>query len=174
VLGVESTRVRIEVTDSQVILEPNLGHGRNYLNAAMCDVAVGFPGGHGTDSEVAFALALGRPVVLVGEEWDTSFPPGEDRPARDALVASARKRVTGTGRTALDVLVDRAYADVLVRPVRVERLGLDHPAGEVAATARNLARAVGLRGDVPTLSDRPDLTELAKQYRDWLAGFAHG
>jgi hypothetical protein len=90
------------------------------------------------------------------------------------LVASARKRVTGTGRTALDVLVDRAYADVLVRPVRVERLGLDHPAGEVAATARNLTSAVGLHGDVPTLSDRPDLTELAKQYRDWLAGFAHG
>jgi hypothetical protein len=173
VLGVESTRVRIEVTDSEVILEPNLGHGRNYLNAATCDVAVAFPGGPGTDSEVAFALALGRPVVLVGKAWDTSFPPGEDRSAREALVASARKRVKGTGRTALDVLVDRAYADLLVRPVRVERLGLDHPAGEVAATARNLTEGVGLHGDVPTLSDRPDLTELAKQYRDWLSGFAH-
>lgn len=174
VLGVESTRVRIEVTDSQVILEPNLGHGRNYVNAAMCDVAVGFPGGHGTDSEVAFALALGRPVVLVGDAWDTSFPRGEDQSARDALVASARKRVKGTGGTALDALVNRAYADLLVRPVRVERLRLDHPPGEVAATARNLTKAVGLHGGIPTLADRPDLAELAKQYRDWLTRFTRG
>src|SRR6187401_2054352 len=44
VLGTESTRVHVTETGPELILEPNLGDGRNYLNAAMCDAAVAFPG----------------------------------------------------------------------------------------------------------------------------------
>ena len=131
-----------------------------------------FPEGNGTKSEVAFALALGRPVVLVGSAWDTVFPPGEDREAREALIESAKKRVEGDHSTALGVLVTQAYDDLLEADVRVERYELDHPAAEIVAAARGLAGDddAGLVGDLPMLTDRPDLDPLADQYRDWLAG----
>ncbi len=172
VLGVESADVAFTAEGSRAILEPNLGDGRNYLNAAMCDVAIALPGGDGTKSEVAFALALGRPVVLVGSAWDTVFPPGEDREAREALIESAKNRVEGDHGTALGVLVAQAYDDLLEADVRVERYELDHPAAEIVAAARGLAGDddAGLVGDLPMLTDRPDLDPLADQYRDWLAG----
>lgn len=169
VLGVESDNVGIEISDSGVIFEPGLGHGRNYLNAAMCDVAIAFHGGHGTDSEVAFALSLGRPVVLVGPGWETSFPPGEDDSARTALVRSARRRVKGDDGSALGDLISRAYEDLATARLRVQRCGLDEPADQLAVAAGGLAEDVGLHGVVPTLHDREDLDELAQQYRDWLA-----
>lgn len=168
VLGVESTQVGIDISDSGVILEPNVGHQRNYLNAAMCDVAIAFPGGHGTDSEVVFALALGRPVVLVGEDWERVFPLSQDLAARGALVGSAQRRVRGGGRTELDALITRAYEAFPTAKLRVQRLPLDAPAEEIVSTARGLAEAAGLRGDFPELRDRPDLVGVARGYRDWL------
>lgn len=169
VLGKESSNVAITIAGPEAILEPNLGDGRNYLNAAMCDVAIAFPGGNGTDSEVAFALALGRPVLLIGEDWTRSFPAGEGR-AREALVESATKRVDGVDGSALAGLVTSAYDTLMgADDLLVERFRLDHPDAELAARARELAEQIGLRGDIPTLSDRPDLDPLAERYRDWLA-----
>ncbi|WP_425953740.1 hypothetical protein [Xylanimonas sp. McL0601] len=170
VLGAASREVRIEVAGSQVILEPGLSHARNYVNAAMCDVAIAFHGGRGTDSEVVFALALGRPVVLAGAEWDHAFPPGEDRAGRLALVASARSLVPGDQDTSIDDHMRRAYDELLAARLRVERLGLDEPPARIVACARRLVEEAGLQGDLPALADRPDVGLLAERYRDWLGG----
>lgn len=56
---------------STFIVKSGLKHKRNYLEAFLCDVAVGLVGGPGTLSEVVFALSLGRPVVLIGRDhWE--------------------------------------------------------------------------------------------------------
>jgi predicted Rossmann-fold nucleotide-binding protein len=47
----------------------DLNHLRNYLEANMCDAAIGLAGDEGTKSEVTSALALGRPVAFVGDYW---------------------------------------------------------------------------------------------------------
>lgn len=60
---------------SALVLRPRIGHRRNYVEAHLCDVAVAFDGAPGTTSEVAFRLALGRPVVLVGRRLGRDVPP---------------------------------------------------------------------------------------------------
>lgn len=54
-----------------IVVPTELKHKRNFLEALMCDAAVAFmlPDGPGTRSEVACALALRRPVALVGKGW---------------------------------------------------------------------------------------------------------
>jgi predicted Rossmann-fold nucleotide-binding protein len=52
-----------------LVLFPGYRHGRNYVEADLCDAAIALPGGPGTGSEVAFCLALGCPVVLLGSAW---------------------------------------------------------------------------------------------------------
>ncbi|MER8524177.1 hypothetical protein NKH56_33620 [Mesorhizobium sp. M1076] len=54
-----------------LILEPRLGHRRNYLEACLCDVAIALKGGKGTISEVVACASLEKPVVLVG--WDDAI-----------------------------------------------------------------------------------------------------
>lgn len=170
VLGVEATRVGVVSEGAELVLAPALGDGRNYLNAAMCDVAVALPGGPGTDSEVAFALALGRPVLLVGEGWDRLQPSALDRAAREALLASARRRVPGGDGSVLARLVSAAYDALLAVPrLPVERVGPDESATDVARRARRLAVEVGPVGEMPLLADRPDLATLAGTYAEWLA-----
>lgn len=106
---------------------PSRGHGfllrtryqdeRNYVNALLCDSAIALKGGPGTDSEVAFCLVLGRPVVLFGPGWnelerrlrqpasagtavtamiDQMFPPPKsgDRPVDQAIRASRAASAT--------------------------------------------------------------------------------
>src|SRR5260370_639279 len=77
-----------------------LGDGRNYVNASTSDVLIALRGGPGTLSEIALALKLGVPVVLL-DAWD--FLAGQpelgalgDRPAvhvrsaEDAVAAAFR------------------------------------------------------------------------------------
>jgi uncharacterized protein (TIGR00725 family) len=42
-----------------------IGHARNLAVAATGDAVIAVGGGHGTTAEIAFALRLGRPVVVV-------------------------------------------------------------------------------------------------------------
>jgi len=49
-----------------VVLPTGLGHARNVLVAAAGDALIALPGGEGTNSEIALALVLGRPVVVLG------------------------------------------------------------------------------------------------------------
>jgi uncharacterized protein (TIGR00725 family) len=53
-----------------VAVPTGLGHGRNVVVAAAGDVLVALPGGPGTLSEIALALALGRPVIGLGAWGD--------------------------------------------------------------------------------------------------------
>jgi predicted Rossmann-fold nucleotide-binding protein len=51
------------------VIRTDLGDGRNCLEAHLCDGAIAIAGAAGTDSEVIFTMTLGKPVVLVGDEW---------------------------------------------------------------------------------------------------------
>jgi len=66
-----------------------LGELRNGLVVRAADAVVAVGGGHGTLSEIAFALKLGRPVVGLGT-WDV---PGIERAAgpQDAIRRVDRK-----------------------------------------------------------------------------------
>jgi uncharacterized protein (TIGR00725 family) len=55
------------------IIQSDLGHKRNYLEACLCDAAIGLKGGDGTLSEVTFALSLQRPVALIGDHWKSQW-----------------------------------------------------------------------------------------------------
>jgi uncharacterized protein (TIGR00725 family) len=63
----------------------NLGHARNVLIAHAADALIAVDGGHGTISEAAIALKLGKPVVALHTSWDL---PGLRR-ARSAQEAAA-------------------------------------------------------------------------------------
>jgi uncharacterized protein (TIGR00725 family) len=48
----------------------NLGHARNILIAHSADALIAVDGGHGTISEAAIALKLGKPVIALQVSWD--------------------------------------------------------------------------------------------------------
>jgi uncharacterized protein (TIGR00725 family) len=75
-----------------------LGDGRNYVNAHTSDVLIALRGGPGTLSEIALALKLGVPVVLL-DAWDFlagqpalggNTPSVHVRSAEDAVAAAFR------------------------------------------------------------------------------------
>lgn len=53
-----------------IVIPTGLGHARNTLVAAAADAVVALAGEHGTASEIALALALGRPVVAL-DAWQS-------------------------------------------------------------------------------------------------------
>ena len=143
-------------------------HRRNYVSAALCDVAVAFDGGDGTTSEVAFALATGRPVVLVGAEWASAYPLVRAEAAYDAFVTSSKTRVDGVGMDAIDILITKSYCELSLLPRgKTEQVPLDHPPAQTATLALDLARQDGLQGAFPDLPDRVDISDA---YHSWLAG----
>jgi uncharacterized protein (TIGR00725 family) len=73
----------------QVAIATGLGELRNGLVVRAADVVVAIGGGHGTLSEVALALKLGRPVVGLGT-WDVHGVEQVSTPA-DALDRIARR-----------------------------------------------------------------------------------
>lgn len=46
-----------------VVIPTGLGHARNVLVASSGDIVLGFPGSHGTRSEISIALKLDKPVI---------------------------------------------------------------------------------------------------------------
>ena len=58
----------------------NLGHARNVLIAHSADALIAVDGGHGTISEAAIALKLGKPVIVLTVTWDLA---GVKRAGRD-------------------------------------------------------------------------------------------
>jgi hypothetical protein len=53
-----------------IALTTGMGIARNTLIVQMADVLIAFPGGFGTLSEIAFALALGKTVIYLPGVWD--------------------------------------------------------------------------------------------------------
>jgi len=43
-----------------------MGHARNVIVVKSSDAVVAFPGEHGTLSEIAMALKMGKPVISLG------------------------------------------------------------------------------------------------------------
>jgi predicted Rossmann-fold nucleotide-binding protein len=166
VLGKEEKKVWVKAVGDQILLSLAYKHRRNYVNAMLCDVAVAFPGGDGTTSEVAFPLAAERPVILLGDEWAAAFPVVRSQATYDAFIKSATTRVPERGKDPVDVLIRGAYRKLTLESgTVVEHLPLDHPAVELAARAKQLAHEDGLQGHFPDLSDR---AEICTTYNKWL------
>lgn len=72
-----------------VAIATGMGEMRNALIVRGADVVVALGGGHGTLSEIAFALKIGRPVVGF-ETWD---PSKGERPDPIRRVGSAAEAV---------------------------------------------------------------------------------
>jgi uncharacterized protein (TIGR00725 family) len=53
-----------------IALTTGMGIGRNTLIVQMADVVIAFPGGYGTLSEIALALAIGKTVIYLPGVWD--------------------------------------------------------------------------------------------------------
>jgi uncharacterized protein (TIGR00725 family) len=168
--GTEAAEGDAVRTDTSLVVPLGYGDRRNCVEAFMCDAAIAFRGRHGTVSEVAFCLAFGRPVVLVGfGPGGTQFPVEDDAAARARYVREARGPVPAPVARAegIDRLIAAAY-DVLSQPVieqHVEHFAVDAPAGAIVAAAWRAATAVGLRGGFP---DLPERARAAFTYRSWL------
>jgi uncharacterized protein (TIGR00725 family) len=63
----------------------NLGHARNVLIAHSADAVIAVDGSHGTISEAAIALKLGKPVIALEVTWDL---PGLKRAATPAAAVA--------------------------------------------------------------------------------------
>ena len=53
--------------DFQIVT--NMGHARNAIIAASCDVLIAVGGEYGTLSEIALGLKMGKPVVIIECKW---------------------------------------------------------------------------------------------------------
>lgn len=176
VLGKEEPDVFFKRVDGSLMVRMSLGYEnrRNFVEACMCDAAIAFQGGDGTKSEVAFALALGRPVLLVGKKWKAEFPVVRTSDAFEEFVGRAEDRARAKGSDTIDKLVKKAYEvlrirarDFVVEADDVVELG--DPRGfmpaPLVAVARSRATEAGLRGRFPRLSERLDVRAA---YETWL------
>jgi predicted Rossmann-fold nucleotide-binding protein len=93
--------------DSGFVIVSDLDHKRNYLEAALCDAAVGLTGEKGTYSEIVFALSLHRLVALVGESWEKKWPVNlQKSPERAARAAMEKVGTVGDDRPLLRKLLN--------------------------------------------------------------------
>ena len=164
-------------TGSGFVILTDLDHKRNYLEACLCDAAIGLAGGPGTLSEVTFSLSLQRPVALVGHGWTPKWSLGGSNHAQvlSAMVGSAFDHVGSqpSGRRSLDALLN----------ARVIRAALDHlpsysyfPLGSTAEAIvdwilRALSQMDGmkLRGALPFIEG---YERVAAEYEKWLTRHA--
>jgi len=72
--------------DLDVAIRTGMGDARNVINVLSSDVVIALSGGAGTLSEVAHAVKLGRPVVLLGMDAGALFA---DARAQHRLVNAA-------------------------------------------------------------------------------------
>ena len=154
---------------------PGYEHKRNYVEARLCDAAIALPGREGTASEVAFCLALGRPVVLLGPAWKDGFPLAKPNRRRtltalrkQAQTAISRKEITpspldGLIASALDCLVaDRDLGAWAYEPLP----GADDASAVVGLVLRML-QSTDRREGPP---DLPEYQDTAAAYAAWIVG----
>jgi uncharacterized protein (TIGR00725 family) len=66
--------------DVDVAIFTGMGEARNVINVKTCDAAIAIGGEYGTLSEIALALKVGCPLVLLAS-WSLLRPGGEDTAA---------------------------------------------------------------------------------------------
>lgn len=164
----QTVEAAVEDEDTKIVLGLAVGDRRNYVNAHLCDVAIALDGRDGTKSEVAFCLALGRPVVLVGPVWGDEFPVASSQGAYDAFVRAAQRRVPVEATDELDRLISDAY-DQLAPDASfdVVHCSLATSPAELVETAQRAAERVGPVGAFPELGD-PARQPVADRYAEWL------
>ncbi len=77
-----------------VAIFTGMNEARNWVNACSSDAIVAVSGGYGTLSEIAFALVLERPVVLLGV-WRIETPTATVQPPTAATPGEAVAMVLG-------------------------------------------------------------------------------
>ncbi|MBI5177717.1 MAG: TIGR00725 family protein [Nitrospinae bacterium] len=75
-----------------VALPTGLGHARNAVIAASAEGVVAVGGEHGTLSEIALALKMGKPVAALQSQW-SSVPGVETVASAEEAVAFLKKRL---------------------------------------------------------------------------------
>jgi hypothetical protein len=161
--------VAVEPKGAGLVIHTGLGHKRNYLEAHMCDAAIGLKGGPGTVSEVTFAVALGRPTALVRESWatdgyldgatgdlfiDTMFKVSFDRVRKDR-----------TGIPGFDELLNEAAIREGLRRPGQHRYFPEATAAAVTDWIGQALSSSGLRGSFPPIEGYENV---ATVYQQWL------
>ncbi|MCW2526818.1 MAG: hypothetical protein JWM76_1678 [Pseudonocardiales bacterium] len=167
-IGVPKHGVPTAVPDHgrSFILHNPYANERNYLNAFVGQSAIALNGGPGTDSEVAFAVALRRPVVLTGPGWDKAVL--ELRRPTTARTWLAEKIDGLFPATSSDRAMDTAIARVRQTATSIDEIDVT-AIPDLAETAR--AVDVALERAVPVdLTQLGDLIgyERADQFASWL------
>ena len=140
---------------------------RNYINALLCDSAIALKGGRGTDSEVAFCLVLGRPVVLFGPGWD-DLECQLRQPARAKAAVAAMIDQMFPPANSGDRPVDQA-----IRASRAASATLSYVHLESVAGLEDVGEAVAIALESSAKADRSNLGGLlghdrAAQFLRWL------
>jgi len=158
-----------DCSQARIILWPGYEHKRNYVEAHLCDAAVAFPGGDGTASEVAFCLALRRPVILVGEDWQTEYPLAQLEGTLKKLREQTVKRMQR----------DEVKPSPLDAPIAaaLNRLGASLPSfdyrhlpknGESRRIVEHVLRLIGEAGQLGQFPDIARYSPMAADYHSWL------
>jgi predicted Rossmann-fold nucleotide-binding protein len=140
---------------------------RNYINALLCDSAIALKGGAGTDSEVAFCLLLGRPVILFGPEWTDLERQLRQPTSAGVAVAAMIDRMFPPANSG-DRPVDQAIRASRAASATLSRLHLDSVAG-----LDKVGEAVTAALESSSIVDRSELGNLlgndrAGQFLSWL------
>jgi hypothetical protein len=150
----------------RIILWPGYEHKRNYVEAHLCDAAVAFPGGDGTASEVAFCLALGRPVIRVGESWQTEYPlaqlEGTIKKLREQTVE--RMQRDEVKPSPLDAPIAAAL-NRLGTTIDYRHLPQNGESRRIVEHALQLIREAGQLGEFPDIAE---YSSMAADYHSWL------
>jgi uncharacterized protein (TIGR00725 family) len=77
------------------VVVTGIGHGRNLAVVASAEAVIAVGGRYGTLAEIAFALTLGRPVVVLEPGWDVDGTLRAQTPveAVEFALAAARNRL---------------------------------------------------------------------------------
>ena len=141
---------------------------RNYINALLCDSAIALKGGPGTDSEVAFCIVLGRPVVLFGPDWNE--------------LERQLRQPTSAG-TAVAAMIDQMFpplrsgdrpVDQAIRASRAASATLSHVHVDSVASLDKVGEAVTTALKSRGSADRTEIGHLlgndpASQFLSWLS-----
>jgi predicted Rossmann-fold nucleotide-binding protein len=156
-------------SDKGFVIFSNIGHRRNYLEACLCDAAVGLKGGDGTISEVVFALALRKPVALVGDHWrENGSLDGAERPrVLKSMVERAFYRVgtARSGRPDLDQLLNEAAINAGLEQLPPYGYFPINAAGDAIGWIMGQLASCPKAGHFPRLAGYEDV---AAAYHNWL------
>ena len=168
-IGVDrSGKVAAVEQGSGLRISTDLDHKRNYLEAALCDIAVCLSGGDGTVSEATFALALGRPVAFWGDDWsDKLHFGGPKQPlAVEWMIERTMKRVGDepTGRRSIDTFINRrGLAAKLAKPPPFAVFGSSRSASKLL---RWVNSNITVKGGFPKIAG---YEAVGRDFDAWLA-----